>query len=94
MAEATIGTALADTGQVRADLGMILGRSARRFGSRPALITDTRTFTYAELDELCDRAAGGDAPRAENPRRLTSGGPFRDDDARRYGIGVQHVHQA
>jgi long-chain acyl-CoA synthetase len=59
MAEATIGRALADTGPVRADLGMILGRSARRFGSRPALITDTRTFTYAELDELCDRAAGG-----------------------------------
>lgn len=59
MAEATIGRAPADTGPVRADLGMILGRSARRFGSRPALITGTRTFTYAELDELCDRAAGG-----------------------------------
>ena len=42
-----------------ADLGVILARSARRFGTKPALIAGGRVFTYRELDELCDRAAGG-----------------------------------
>ena len=59
MAEATVEPALADTGPVKADLGAILTRSARRFGTKPALITGGRIFTYRELDELCDRAAGG-----------------------------------
>jgi len=59
MAQETIDPALADTGSTRADLGMILARSARRFGSKTALIAGGRAFTYAELDELCDRAAGG-----------------------------------
>jgi long-chain acyl-CoA synthetase len=59
MTEATIDSVLADTGPIKADLGAILARSARRFGTKPALIAGGRVFTYAELDELCDRAAGG-----------------------------------
>jgi len=59
MAEATTNPALAGTGAIRADLGAILTRSARRFGTKPALIAGGRIFTYGELDELCDRAAGG-----------------------------------
>ena len=38
---------------------MILTRSARRFGPRTALVAGDRTFTYAELDDLCDRVARG-----------------------------------
>src|SRR6516225_824177 len=59
MAEATIDPVLPDTGPIRADLGMILSRSAKSFGSQPALIAGERTFTYAELDDLCARVAGG-----------------------------------
>ena len=59
MAEATIDPALAGVSSIRADLGLILARSARRFGSRPALIAGGRTLTYQELDERCDRVAGG-----------------------------------
>ena len=59
MAEATVDPALADTGPITADLGAILTRSARRFGTKPALIAGGRVFTYGKLDELCDRAAGG-----------------------------------
>ena len=56
MAEATIA---AETSPIRADLGVILARAAQRFGSKPALVTQDRSFTYQELDELCDRVAGG-----------------------------------
>jgi long-chain acyl-CoA synthetase len=59
MAEATIDPMLADISSIRADLGMILVRSAQRFGSKPALIADGRTLTYRALHELCDRVAGG-----------------------------------
>jgi long-chain acyl-CoA synthetase len=59
MAEATMDPVLPDTGPIRADLGMILTRSAKSFGAKPALIAGERTFTYAELDELCARVAGG-----------------------------------
>jgi long-chain acyl-CoA synthetase len=59
MAEATVDPALAGTGPIRADLGAILRRSAQRFWTKPALIAGGRIFTYGELDELCDRAAGG-----------------------------------
>jgi long-chain acyl-CoA synthetase len=59
MAEATIDPAVTGTSPIQADLGLILARSARRFGSKPALIAGGRTLTYQELDELCDRAAGG-----------------------------------
>jgi long-chain acyl-CoA synthetase len=44
---------------ITADLGSIVRQSARQFGSKPALITGERTVTYEELDELCDRVAGG-----------------------------------
>jgi long-chain acyl-CoA synthetase len=44
---------------ITADLGAIVRRAARRFGSKPALIAGERTVTYEELDELCDRVAGG-----------------------------------
>jgi long-chain acyl-CoA synthetase len=59
MAEATIDPLLADISPMRADLGMILVRSAQRFGSKPALIAGGRTLTYRALHELCDRVAGG-----------------------------------
>ena len=41
------------------DLGSILPHAAARFGAKPALIIGERSFTYAELDELSDRVAGG-----------------------------------
>ena len=59
MAEATISPILADTSSIRADLGMIVSRAARRFGSKSALVTAGRTLTYQELHDLCDRVAGG-----------------------------------
>jgi len=51
--------ALAGLGPITADLGTIVTRAARQFGARTALITGDRTLTYRELDELCDRVAGG-----------------------------------
>ena len=59
MAQPTIDQALTETGPITADLGMILTRAARRFGAKTALIAGDRAFTYRELDELSDRAAGG-----------------------------------
>jgi long-chain acyl-CoA synthetase len=59
MAEATIDPVLTDIGPIQADLGMILTRSAKSFGSKPALIAGERTLTYEELDDLCARVAGG-----------------------------------
>src|SRR6266566_1116499 len=68
MAEATIDPALASTtqasvpeerGPITADLGTIVSRAARRFGAKTALIAPARTLTYSELDDLCDRVAGG-----------------------------------
>src|SRR6266536_2415503 len=59
MAEATIDPLLADISPIHADLGMILARSAQRFGSKPALVAGGRALTYRELHELCDRLAGG-----------------------------------
>jgi long-chain acyl-CoA synthetase len=59
MAETTVDRAHPVLPPVRADMGMILTRSARRFGPRPALVAGDRTFTYAELDDLCDRVACG-----------------------------------
>jgi long-chain acyl-CoA synthetase len=59
MAEATIDPVLTNAGAIRADLGMILTRSAENFGSKPALIAGERTLTYGELDDLCARVAGG-----------------------------------
>ena len=58
MTGTTIDPAPAGLAPVQADMGMILPRSARRFGPRPALVAGGRTFTYAELDGLCDRVAG------------------------------------
>src|ERR1700677_127703 len=55
MAEAT----LAQIGPVQADLGMIVARSAERYGPKPALVADQRTLTYQALHDLCDRVAGG-----------------------------------
>jgi long-chain acyl-CoA synthetase len=59
MAEAIIDPVLAKISPIQADLGMILVRSAQRFGSKPALVAGGRTLTYRALDELCDRVAGG-----------------------------------
>jgi long-chain acyl-CoA synthetase len=59
MTEATIDRVLAEGGPIRVDLGQILARSAARFGAKPALVAAGRTFTYRQLHDLCDRAAGG-----------------------------------
>jgi long-chain acyl-CoA synthetase len=63
MAEATIDPVVAlapeEPGPITADLGTIVTRAARRFGAKTALIAPGRTLTYAELDDLCDRVAGG-----------------------------------
>jgi long-chain acyl-CoA synthetase len=45
----------------------ILPHAARRLGDRVALITDTQTLTYRELDELSDRVAAGLAARGVGP---------------------------
>jgi len=44
---------------IQPDLGMIVARAARQFGSKTALITNRRVLTYQALDEMCDRVAGG-----------------------------------
>ena len=49
----------AELGPITADMGMIVTRAARRFGSKTALIAVGRTLTYQALDDLCDRVAGG-----------------------------------
>jgi long-chain acyl-CoA synthetase len=59
MAEATIDPMLAEMSTFQADLGMIVARSAQRYGSKPALISAGRTLTYRALHDLCDQAAGG-----------------------------------
>jgi long-chain acyl-CoA synthetase len=63
MAEAIIAPVrdqmAAELGPITADMGMILPRAARRFGSKTALVADGRTLTYQALDDLCDRVAGG-----------------------------------
>jgi long-chain acyl-CoA synthetase len=46
-------------GPITADLGLIVPRAARRFGTKTALVTADRTLTYQALDELCERVAGG-----------------------------------
>src|SRR5580700_2584854 len=50
---------LAEVTPVQADLGMIVARSAERYGPKPALVADGRTFTYQDLHDLCDRVAAG-----------------------------------
>ena len=47
----------AELGPITADMGMIVTRAARRFGSKTALVTAGRTLTYQALDDLCDRVA-------------------------------------
>src|SRR5580692_4377267 len=63
MVEATIDPVVAlapeEPGPITADLGTIVTRAARRFGAKTALIAPGRTLTYTELDDLCDRVAGG-----------------------------------
>ena len=49
------------------DLGSILPHAAARFGAKLALIIGERSFTYAELDELSDRVAGGLAALGVRP---------------------------
>lgn len=55
--------------------GDILRRSAARFGDRTALVTSTRTLSFAELDALSDRVAAalaGRGLRAGQPVSLYS----------------------
>jgi long-chain acyl-CoA synthetase len=44
---------------VRPDLGLLLSRAAALHGPRTALATGAISLTYRELDELCERVAGG-----------------------------------
>ena len=44
-------------------LADILSRAAARYGDKPALVTDTRTLSYTELDTLSDRVAAALAAR-------------------------------
>ncbi|MDQ6722360.1 MAG: AMP-binding protein [Candidatus Dormibacteraeota bacterium] len=44
---------------ITADLSTILRHAASQFGPKPAVIAGERTLTYEELDQLCDRVAGG-----------------------------------
>ena len=48
-------------------LGQILPRAAARYGNKPALITDTRTLSYVELDALSDHVAAALAARRIAP---------------------------
>jgi long-chain acyl-CoA synthetase len=48
-------------------LSQILPRAAARFGNKTALVTDTRTLSYAELDALSDRVAAALASRGIVP---------------------------
>jgi long-chain acyl-CoA synthetase len=63
MAEAIIAPVrdqmVAELGPITADMGMIVTRAARLFGSKTALVAEGRTLTYQALDDLCDRVAGG-----------------------------------
>jgi len=81
MAETTIDPAQADTarsraaeepGPISANLGTIVTRAARRFGAKTALIAPGRALTYAELDDLCDRVAGGLRDIGVRPRDRVS----------------------
>lgn len=44
-------------------LGQILPRAAARHGDKPALVTDSRTLSYTDLDALSDRVAAALAAR-------------------------------
>jgi long-chain acyl-CoA synthetase len=59
MTEAAIRPVAADAEPVTADLGLIVTRAARRFGTKPALVAGGQKLTYRELDQLCGRVAGG-----------------------------------
>ena len=59
MADATLDPVAVEASPSRADLGMIVAHAAERFGSKPALIAGGRTLAYQELDDMCDRVAGG-----------------------------------
>ncbi len=52
--------------------GDILPRSASRFPTKTALVTSTRTLTYAELDDLSSRAAAGLLARGVAPGTTVS----------------------
>src|SRR5260370_30354286 len=73
MAEAIIDQVLTEISPIQADLGMILVRSAKRFGSKPALVAGGQTLTYRALHDLCDRGAGGLHEIGVRPRDRVSG---------------------
>jgi len=56
--ETTLDPARGEMSPTRADLGMILARSADRFGAKTALIAGGQTLTYRALNDLCGRVAG------------------------------------
>ena len=64
----------AELGPITADMGMIVTRAARRFGSKTALVAAGRTLTYQALDDLCDTwpptscpARSGSCPTCPRP---------------------------
>jgi long-chain acyl-CoA synthetase len=52
--------------------GEILRAAAARFGEKPALVTASRTLSFAELDALSDRVAGWLAARGVRPGQPVS----------------------
>lgn len=52
--------------------GDIVAHSAARYPDRTALVTATRALTYAELDDLCARAATGLQERGVRPGHVVS----------------------
>jgi long-chain acyl-CoA synthetase len=47
------------TGPSARNIADLLTRTATRFGTRPALVTDDRTITWAELEQIVDAVAAG-----------------------------------
>lgn len=52
--------------------GDILRAVGSRFGTKPALVTATRTLSFAELDELSDRVAAGLVARGVRAGQVVS----------------------
>jgi long-chain acyl-CoA synthetase len=61
MGDAAKQTAAGTVGYVPVtpDLGLLLSRAAALHGPRTALVTSAMSLTYRELDDLCERVAGG-----------------------------------
>ncbi len=52
---------------ITADLGKLVSRAAALLGPKTAIASSDKTLTYRELDDLCDRVAGGLAELGVRP---------------------------